>query len=158
MIFLGKCRDVSVTESFQPEGNLSAKVPSETFDVTCAVVVRKHLALMVDSMRKEFCWLKNMTFAVSFLCPACCKGGAVDYCRNHRTEGCKQEECLHFLSELELLKSKEIITCTRSAAAQDVRVEINQFTPWFAFDCGKVERTFYGERTFYAFKSIQQSD
>ena len=141
VVFLGKCRNVS------DRMNLSAEAPNETFDVTSAIVVRNQLALMIDSMQKEFCWLKNMRCTVSFLCPVCSKGGAVDYCRNHRTEGCKQEECLHFLSELELLKSKKTITCIRSAAAQNIRVEINQFTPWIAFDSGKVSVHFMSFRS-----------
>jgi len=37
-----------------------------------------------------------------------------------------------------LLKCKQVIICTRSATAQDNRVQIKQFTPWFAFESGKV--------------------
>ena len=133
VIFLGK--NVAVGEA---EVNVSSEISHDTFHVTSACVVRNQLALMVDSMQNEFCWLKNMKCEVSFLCPVCSQGGAVDYCRNHRVQCCKQEECLHFFSESELLKCKQIVICTRSATAQDNRVQIKQFTPWFAFECGKV--------------------
>ena len=136
VIFLGESRDVA--ESVQLEFNVSPGVFHDSCDVSLACTVRNQLALMVDSMRNEFCWLKNMRCEVSFLCPVCSQGGAVDYCQNHRVQACKQEECLHFFSELELLKSRQIITCTRSAIAQDNKVPIKKFTPWFTIDYGKV--------------------
>jgi len=136
VIFLGK--NVAVGEA---EVNVSSEISHDTFHVTSACVVRNQLALMVDSMQNEFCWLKNMKCEVSFLCPVCSQGGAVDYCRNHRVQCCKQEECLHFFSESELLKCKQVIICTRSATAQDNRVQIKQFTPWFPFECGKQQTT-----------------
>lgn len=74
----------------------------DTFEVTPACVVRNQLALiaLTHSMRNEFCWLKNMTCEVSFLCPVYSRGGAVEYCRNHRAQCCKQEECPHFFRSL----------------------------------------------------------
>ena len=138
VIFLGGNRNVCVADSLQSEVNRCAEFPHDTFDVTSACVVRNQLALLIDSMRSEFCWLRNMRCEVSFLCPVCSHGGTVDYCRNHHAQGCKQEECLHFFSESELLKSKQAIICTRSATAQENRVQIKQFSPWFALDYGKV--------------------
>ena len=137
VIFLGNSRGIDVANS-----SPVAEDSHDIFDVTSAYVVRNQLALMIDSMRNEFCWLKNMRCEVTFLCPVCSKGGAVDYCRSHRAQACKQEECLHFFSESEVLKSQQIITCTRSASAQDNKVQIKQFSPWFAFERKQVSMYF----------------
>ena len=99
---------------------------------TFACVVLRQLKVMLESMRGEFCWLQNMKYEVSFLCPVCCHEGAVSYCRTHRTKDCKQEECLHFWPESELCREKKIIGCTRSAVAKMNRVFVKDFEPWFS--------------------------
>ena len=96
---------------------------------TCARAVRRQLGLILESMRNEFCWLKNLNYEVSFICPVCCQGSAVNYCRTHRTKGCEQEECLHFWSESQLCDVK-IPTCSKSAVAQNKRVQTEKFAPW----------------------------
>ena len=97
-----------------------------------ACEVLRQLELVLESMRREFCWLQNMKYEVSFLCPVCCPGGVVNYCRTHRTKGCKQEECLHFWSESVLCREKKAIGCTRSASAKDNKVLVRDFEPWFS--------------------------
>ena len=99
---------------------------------TFACVVLGQLKLMLESMRREFCWLQNMKYEVSFLCPVCCEGGVVSYCRTHLLKGCKQEECLHFWPESEFCSGKKIIGCTRSAVAKMNRVLVKDFEPWFS--------------------------
>ena len=99
-----------------------------SFD-SCARAVRRQLALILESMRKEFCWLKNMKYKVSFICPVCCEGNAVKYCGTHDAKRCEQEECLHFWSESELC-SVETLFCKKSAVAQNNRVPTEQFVPW----------------------------
>ena len=99
---------------------------------TFACAVLRQLELMLESMRREFCWLQNMKYEVSFLCPVCCHGGVVSYCCTHRIKGCKQEECLHFWPESELCSKKKIIRCTRSAVAKMNRVLVKDFEPWFS--------------------------
>ena len=103
----------------------------DTCDTFVCAVVRQ-LELMLESMRREFCWLQNMKYEVHFLCPVCCQGGAVGYCRTHRSKGCKQEECLHFLSESELCSGKKIICCTKSAVAKISSVSVKRFELWLA--------------------------
>ena len=83
--------------------------------------VCRQLKLILEHMRKEFCWLKNMRYKLSFICPVCCQGGV----------GCKKEEFLHFLSLSELC-NKKAIDCNESAGALITRVDIRQFAPWFA--------------------------
>ena len=92
---------------------------SGSVDVFVGSVCRQ-LEFILESMRKEFCWLKNMTYKLSFICPVCCQGGV----------GCKKEECLHFLSLSELC-NKKAIDCNESAGALITRVCIRQFAPWF---------------------------
>ena len=99
---------------------------------SAACAVLRQLELMLESMRREFCWLQNMKYEVSFLCPVCCHGGVVSYCCTHRAKGCKQEECLHFWPESELCSKKKIIRCTRSAVAKMNRVLVKDFEPWFS--------------------------
>ena len=133
VIFLGGNPNLNLALAGSSKLNLSAEFCHDTTDMTSACIVRSQLALMIDGMRNEFCWLKDMRCEMSFLCPVCCQQGSVNYCRNHHVQYCKQEECLHFFSESELYRSKEVIMCTRSATAQDNRVHVKQFAPWFAF-------------------------
>ena len=114
-------------ESLQSKLTSSIDTKYDTF----ARSVRRQLGLMLESMRREFVWLQNMKYEVSFLCPVCCQRGAVSYCRTHRSQGCRQEECLHFWSESKLSNDK-IICCTKSAVAMKNRVLVKHFKPWFA--------------------------
>ena len=109
---------------------ISSPVNINHDNFACAVL--RQLELMLESMRREFCWLQNMKYEVSFLCPVCCHGGVVSYCRTHRTKGCKQEECLHFWPESVLCREKKVLGCTRSASAQNNKVLVRDFEPWFS--------------------------
>ena len=98
-------------------------------DATCARAVRRQLGLILESMRNEFCWLKNVKYEVSFICPVCCEETSVNYCRTHRAKRCEREECLHFWSEYQLCNVKTP-SCLKSAVAQNKRVQIEKFAPW----------------------------
>ena len=100
-----------------------------TFCMTCASAVRRQLELMLESMRKEFFWLKNMRYNVSFICPVCCEGDAFYCCPKHATKGCKQDKCLHFWSESELRNAKDIRCTVRKGVAEN-RVPIERIAPW----------------------------
>ena len=95
----------------------------------CTFAVRRQLALILESMRKEFCWLKNLKYEFSFICPVCCQGSSVNYCRTHRAERCEQEDCLHFWSESRVCDVKTL-SCFNSAVAQNKRFQTEQFAPW----------------------------
>ncbi|XP_078349895.1 uncharacterized protein LOC144634751 isoform X1 [Oculina patagonica] len=123
---------LELADNFQSKMNVSVDASShDTFDVTCARAVCRQMGLMLECMRKEFCWLKNMSYDLSVICPVCCQGCSVNYCRTHHTQGCKQEECLHFWSE-SMLRGGEDVMCTKSAAAQNNKVQVKKFVPWFA--------------------------
>ena len=126
---------VKISEGLQPKVTLSADAHHATFHEICARDVCRQLGLMLESMRKEFCWLNNMKYELSVMCPICCQGDAVSHghCHWHHTQGCKQEECLHFWSLLELCNAEEEIICNEpgSAFVENKKVEVQQFTPWF---------------------------
>ena len=105
---------------------------------SCAFAVRKQLGLMLECMRNEFCWLRNMRYEMCVICPVCCQGNRVGFCRTHRVQGCNEEQCLHFLSEAELCSDKYTIICSKSASAQNIRVEVMLFEPWFVLQGQKV--------------------
>ncbi len=121
---------------------LSGSEALDTPDVTSARAVRDQLASMIDRMRNKFFWVKNVECEINFLCPVCCQGRAVNYCRNHNEEGCKQEECLHFFPESKLCNAKQVLHCTRSATAQDNRVTVKHFAPWLPTGHEKVSMDF----------------
>ena len=124
---------LELTDNLQSKMHLCENMSHDTFDLTCARAVCRQMGLMLECMRKEFCWLKNMSYDLSVICPVCCQGCSVIYCRAHRTQDCKQDECLHFWSESMLRGAKDVVMCTRSAAAQSNKVQVKKFAPWFAF-------------------------
>ena len=120
-----------LADSLQSKLSCFADASYDTCEVTCARAVRRQLGLILESVRNEFCWLKNMKYEVSFICPVCCQEGAHKFCHIHATQGCKPEECLHFWSESQLCNVK-VNRCDKSTAARSNRVDFEQFTPWFA--------------------------
>ena len=99
---------------------------------TCASVVRRQVGLMLQRMRSEFFWLRNIKSEMSVLCPVCCPDGTIDACLSHEKEGCKKEQCLHFWSLSELCRAKQTIICPKFASAQKVTVDVKQFLPWYS--------------------------
>ena len=119
-------------------GNLSPELAeglntsTDAFEVSCARAVYRQLGLMLECMRKEFCWLRNMRYEVCVICPICCQRGLVNYCRTHHKQSCQRDECLHFWSESELRSANHFIICTRSATALKNKVHVKRFAAWFA--------------------------
>ena len=121
-----------LADNLQSRLSCSADVRYNACEVTCARTVRRKLGLILESIRNEFCWLKNMKYEVSFICPVCCPGGAFRFCPKHATQGCEEEVWLHFWPESQLCDVEKDICCTKSAAAPSNRVDVKQFAPWFA--------------------------
>ena len=111
-------------------------------DVSVCRKVRRQLGLMLECMRNEFHWLRNVRYKMHVRCPVCSNQGVVRYCCNHDMEDCKREHCLHFLSEKELRSCQHPFECLNSAVAKDVRVDVNSFQPWFEFLDKQVMLTF----------------
>ena len=88
--------------------------------------IHRQLRLILECMRRQFCWLKNMRYEMCICCPVCSQEGSVK-CRAHKVRGC---ECLHLLSESELQKCQH---CTRPGLRGDCRIPIKMFASWFSF-------------------------
>jgi len=119
---------------------LTSNETLDTSDGNLACAVRTQLASMIKCMQNKFFWVRNVVCELNFLCPVCCPGREVSYCRNHHAEGCKQEECLHFFRDSKLATGDIQVFCSRSATAQDNRVSIAHFAPWFLSEHDKVSR------------------
>lgn len=111
---------------------VAAECPSSSMDVTTSRSIYCKLKLMMEYMRKEFAWLKNMTYEMCFCCPVCSRSGAVKNCRTHRVPSCSQGECLHFVSESELYSCQPDFNCDRDGLHQDCRIQVKQFSHWLA--------------------------
>ena len=113
--------------------NLPLESTYDAFQVYFARAVCRRLGLILECMRKEFPWLKNMVYDLLVCCPLCCASRSVNHCRNHNVHvrGCKEEQCLHLLSEPQLLASRGSIVCTRSAVAGKFKVPIDCVGFWF---------------------------
>ena len=122
----------SVKDDLQADLRNSTVDQRVSFEVFCAREVFRQLVLLLECLRKEFCWLKRMEYQAGIICPVCCHKRRVNYCRTHHKQDCEQEECLHFISESELRKSNQHIICTRSAVAVDNTVYSKDFRAWFA--------------------------
>ena len=122
-----RCHSSSIEVAVHSE-KLSSDLSNEGFDVNITHDMRSRLGLMLEAMSEELFWLKNMQVEVSVLCPVC-----AEVCKSHHVNGCRQEQCLHFLSESELRNSPEPITCRKSAFVNNSTVQVTLFTHWFAF-------------------------
>ena len=103
----------------------------DNFQITVAQSVCRQLGLILECMRREFHWLKNMAYEMSVCCPVCCTREVAGHCRSHNVHRCKEEECLHFWSESQLRNCQEPVVCTRSAVADDYTVPVKRVGIWF---------------------------
>ena len=124
--------NLELAEELSSKMTMSIDLQNCTTGVTCALAVQRQLHLMLECMRNEFCWLRNMRYEMSVICPVCCRGRAVNYCRTHHKQGCREEQCLHFWTLSELRSSEKNANCTRSATAENCRVPVATFTHWLA--------------------------
>ncbi|PFX27496.1 hypothetical protein AWC38_SpisGene7817 [Stylophora pistillata] len=113
--------------------NLPSVFSHDTSQIEFARTVCRQLGLILECMRKEFHWLRNMAYEMSVCCPICCTRKAVEHCENHRVSKCKEEECFHFWSESHLRNCQRPLVCTKSATAGDYRVPLERFATWFPF-------------------------
>ena len=95
-------------------------------DLTTSRAIHRQLGMILECMRKEFDWLKNMRYEMCVCCPVCSQTGSVK-CRAHDVRGC---ECLHLLSQRDLQKCQY---CSKPGVRGDCRIRIKTFAPWFSF-------------------------
>ena len=125
------CSVIFVWHTATVEVAIYAEDQQKATAYACASVICSQLGLMLESMRKEFFWLRNMRYERAVLCPVCCPGGSlVYYWDSHDLEGCNEEHGLHCWSLSELCSAKKPIVCTKSGLKKDVVVDIEQFSPW----------------------------
>ena len=132
----------SLKDDLQADLGNSPGDQRDTIEVLCAREVFRQLVLLLECLRKEFCWLKRMKYQVGIICPVCCNKRLVNYCSTHHKQDCEREECLHFIPESELRNVNQHITCTRSAVAVNNKVYTKDFTAWFASPCQEVTVVF----------------
>lgn len=113
------------------------KSTENTSKVAIGCMVRSVLESILQRIRDEFFWLRNMEYEFSVLCPLCCNHRSVSYCHEHHTSGCEREECLHFWSESELQMQGEPFCATNTLAGRTV-VPVEEFAPWFGFSAKQV--------------------
>ena len=123
----GKCK---AGASENERLNLPSVLSQDTPQVEFARIVCRQLGLILECMRREFHWLKNMAYEMSVCCPICC---TVKYCDTHYVSDCKEEECLHFWLESQLHDCKMPVVCTRPVDAGEYRVALEPFASWFPF-------------------------
>ena len=121
---------------------LSVKSAIDVVDVDSIRAFRNQLTSIIDRVWKKFFWVKNVGCEVSFLCPVCSYGRVVSLCPQHPGESCKQEECLHFISESDLGDEKQAV-CTNSDTAVDNRIHAEQFAPWISSGMEKVRKNVF---------------
>ena len=121
---------------------LSVNSGTDVVDVDSIRAFRNQLTSIIDRVWKKFFWVKNVGCEVSFLCPVCSYGRVVSFCSQHNEESCKQEECLHFISESALGDEKQAV-CTNSVAVLDNRIHAQQFAPWIPSGEEKVRKRFF---------------
>lgn len=134
--FIFRCHSSFIEVIFRIGNNdseVAADVSSSSFDVTTSRNIYCKLKLMMERMRKEFDWLKNMTYEMCVCCLVCSRAGTVKNCHIHRVPSCSQEECLHFVSESELYSCQPVFICNREGLHPNCRIQVKQFSHWFAF-------------------------
>ena len=97
-------------------------------DVSTSRSIHWKLRLILEYMREEFHWFKNIKYEMCVCCPVCSQPGSAK-CRAHDVRGCP---CIHLLSESDLQKRQH---CNRPGRniREDCRIRINQFSCWFSF-------------------------
>ena len=70
---------------------LSRDVQVETTKLIYASHVHRQLVSILERMRNESRWQRDMGYKIRFLCQICSPEGAVSYCQSHSTKKCKEE-------------------------------------------------------------------
>ena len=114
-----------------PKPSTLADLQPDGYEVVFARQVCRKLSLLMECMRNDFPWLRNMKYEMCVICPVCSRGKVVALCQTHRAKKCNEEQCLHFWRVSQLCSDTKNISCTRSALARSTKVQVMQFSPWF---------------------------
>ena len=127
------CIEISLHGRSGDCGAMAADFIDDDSDPTTSRAILWQLRMILESMRREFSWLKHMKYEMCVCCPVCSQKDPLR-CRSHDVRGC---ECLHLLSESELQKFQY---CTRPGFRGDCRIHIKMFAPWFSFTVNEESR------------------
>ena len=97
---------------------------SDSRDLNTSRTIYSQLKCLLEDIRKESFWLKDMKYEMCICCPVCSQKDS--RCRAHDVRGC---ECLHLLSELKL---RDRPYCNKPGIRGDPIININTFEHWFA--------------------------
>ena len=129
VIFLCHSSSIEITVySGDNDHETTAELTLGNHDMTITRAIHWKLRFILECMRKEFFWLKNMKYDMRVLCPVCSGPGSVK-CPAHAMRGC---ECLHLLSESDLQKCQHCIRPGPDICG-DIRIQVKQFACWFSF-------------------------
>ena len=82
-------------------------------------------------MQEEHLWMRRMTYNICVQCPVCSKGGVqASECDIHHVAGCKRDQCLHYITEDEIVGDRDLVCC-QSDDAMNRDISREQFKPWF---------------------------
>ena len=102
---------------------------------------RSQLTSIINQVWNKFFWVKNVGYHLCFLCPVCSLGRAISQCKLHNENVCKQEECLQFISKLDLGDETQAI-CDKTMAV-DNRIQVEKLYPWISSSEEKVKKRYY---------------
>ena len=129
VIFLCHSSSIEITVySGDNDHETTTELTLGNHDMTITRTIHWKLRFMLECMRKEFFWLKNMKYDMRVLCPVCSRPGSVK-CPAHAMREC---ECLHLLSESDLQKCQHCIRPGPDICG-DIRIHVKQFACWFSF-------------------------
>ena len=97
---------------------------SDSRDLNTSRTIYSQLKCLLEDIRKESFWLKDMQYEMCICCPVCSQKDS--RCHAHDLRGC---ECLHLLSELKL---RDRPYCNKPGIRGDPAININTFEHWFA--------------------------
>ena len=85
----------------------------------------------LQKMQEEHLWMRRMTYNICVQCPVCSKGGVqASECDIHHVAGCKRDQCLHYITEDEIVGDRDLVCC-QSDDAMNRDISREQFKPWF---------------------------
>ena len=86
--------------------------------------------------------MSRMNYNICVLCPICSKNWEQAFeCDAHHIHRCKQEKCLHYFKEEEVVQSTGTLRCPRPMDTKKKTTLTKMFVPWFEALDKKVRTT-----------------
>ena len=76
--------------------------------------------------------MRGMSYDICVECPVCSKSREeASVCDIHKVANCNRDQCLHYITEDELVGGTDPLVCSQSDDAMSTVISREQFTPWF---------------------------